>query len=61
MTLKISIKAKGNKSSLISTKMCKLRNVQLQEIVNMIVYTQLTPIYKYYQKVDIIYEETKNL
>ena len=46
MALKRSIKVEWNQSSLISTKMCELRNVQLQEIVNMIVYKYTTPSHK---------------
>ena len=36
-------KLKGMKPNLISMKICRLRNVQLQAIVNMMIYKQITP------------------
>ena len=39
-------KLKGIKSNLTSTKIYRLRNIQLQAIVNMMIYTQITLTYK---------------
>ena len=57
MTFKRSKETNGIKSNLTSTNMCKLRNVQLQVIVNMIIYSINEGLLTYQKRTRIQGEE----